>query len=204
MLPVEIKSAVASSYRAFLSAYPSAPRGAESPTGCLVPETGGDPWPRTTPKMWHLKSWGRRSALPHCHCFVVVAFFSYISSHTHLRALLCGAYPAKAQWAVGMCLCLLFSSARESLGLRFWGTSTCLPARSRCAQAGGSLNGPSRRLPAPIHADVPVSFGSAAQRGQKGFSQRRNHPQCFLHMRTEQWATWVTDRHRMNLAHWSK
>lgn len=32
------------------------PEGAESPTGSLVPKTGGDPWPRTTPKMWQLKS----------------------------------------------------------------------------------------------------------------------------------------------------
>lgn len=35
-------------------------------------------------------------------------FYSFVSFYTHLQALLCRAYPPKAQQDVTMCLCLLF------------------------------------------------------------------------------------------------
>lgn len=54
--------------------------------------------------------------------------------------------------------------------MKFWGTSTCLPVWSQCAEAGGSLNGPSRRLPAPTHADVLISFSSREQREGRYFN----------------------------------
>lgn len=118
--------------------------------------------------------------------------YSFVSFYTCLPALLCRAYPPKAQWDV---LMSPISSARESLCMKFWGTSTCLPACSQCAEVGGSLNKFRRRLPAPTHADVPISLSSREQREGRYFKaiEVENIYSTFC-TRTEHWATWVTDR----------
>lgn len=163
---MEINSKVASSYRAFLSAFPSAMRGPKAQWGPWLPkleETHG------VAQLLNAAPQKARQALSptalplFCCCFFMY-FFLYSPTSFAAQSL-------SPQGSVGRRNVLMspVSSARESLCLKFWGTSTCLPARSRCAQAGGSLNGPSRRLPAPTHADVPISFGSRAQRGQKDF-----------------------------------
>lgn len=58
-----------------------------------------------TSQMLHFIKKGRHSALPCCQWG---GFYSFVSFYTRLQALLCRAYPPKAQWDVTMCLCLLF------------------------------------------------------------------------------------------------
>jgi len=126
----------------------------------------GDVWPRTTPECCILQRKG--GTQPYCTADVagilLICFFLYSPTSFAVQSLC-------PQGSVGRKNVLMspISSARESLCMEFWGTSTCLPAWSQCAEAGGSLNRPSRRLPAPTHADGPISFSSRMQREGRNF-----------------------------------
>lgn len=92
-------------------------------------------------------------------CCQLICFFLHSPTSLAVQSL-----SSKGSVGRNHVLMLPVSSARESLCFKFWGTSTCLPAWSQCAEAGRSLSRSSRRLLAPTHTPVSISFSSREQR----------------------------------------
>lgn len=103
----------------------------------------------------------RETALPCCHWGGILFICFFLCSP---KSLAVQSLSPKGSVGHNSVLMPPVSSARKSLCLKFWGTSTCLPAWSQCAEAGRSLIRSSRRLSAPTHMQVPISFTSREQK----------------------------------------
>lgn len=118
--------------------------------------------------------------------------YAFVSFYTHLQALLCRAYPLKAQWDVTMCLCLLFHLQASLCAWNFGAHPHAFQPEVNVPRQAEAWADPAEDC---LHllTHVPISFSIREQRKCRYF-KTINMENIYSAFCTEQSSDlWVTD-----------